>query len=97
MKLLVAVEIVSGDNCRAALRVFVGWTVVGIVAALDAGTRTARFDELDVVVIAQADTALGVSHSTGASAGVVLAPCVAGVQSVEFIGTDAPSDCKLEI
>ena len=92
-----AVKIVSGDDRRTALGVFISGTVIGIVTALDAGTRTTGFDELDVVVVAQANTTLRVAVSTGTSAGVVLASCVARVQPIDCLGTDTPSDCKSEV
>jgi hypothetical protein len=91
---LAAVKIVSGDNRRTALRVFVGGTVVGIVAALDASARTAGFDKLDVVVVAQANAALGVPLSVYTSTGIVLASRIVGVQLAEILGTDTPGDCK---
>ena len=47
-----AVEIVSGDDRGTALGIFVGGTVLGIVAALDASARTTGFNELDVVFVA---------------------------------------------
>ena len=95
--LATAVEIVPGDDCRAALCVFVSGAILGIVAAFDASTGATGFDELDVVVIAQANTILGVSFSAGAPAGVVLTPCVPRVQPTKFLGADTSSDYKLEI
>ena len=94
--LLAAVEIVSWDDRGAALRVFVSRTVIRVVAALDASARTAGFDELDVVVIAQANATLGVSQPTGAPTGVVLTPCVVRVQSVECLRTDTSGYCISE-
>ena len=79
------------------MRIFVGGTVVGIVTALDASARAAGFDELNVVVIAQANAALGVPISAGASARVVLASCIVRVQSAELLWTDTPCDCKSEV
>ena len=49
---VVAVEIISGNDHRTALRIFVGRTVVGIVATPDASTGAAGFDELNVAVVA---------------------------------------------
>jgi len=94
--LLIAVEIVSGYDIRTALGVFVGGTVCRVVAALDASAGTTGFDELNIMVVTQADTALGISMSTRASAGVVLASCVVGIQATEFLGTDTTGDCKSE-
>ena len=94
---LAAVKVVSGDNRRTALGVFVGGTVVGIVAALDASARTAGFDELDVVVVTQANAALGVPLSVYASTGIVLASRIVSVQLAEILGTDTPGNCKSEI
>jgi len=85
-----AVEVVSRDDRGTALRVLVSGTVLGVVAALDAGTRTTRLDELNVVLVAQANTTTGISLSAGASTGVVLASCIVRVQSAEFLGADAP-------
>ena len=92
-----AVKIVSGNDRRTALGVFISGTVIGIVTTLDTSTRTTGLDELDVVVVAQTNTTLRVAVSTGTSAGVVLASCVARVQPVDCLGTDTPSDCKLEV
>ena len=92
-----AVEVVSGDDRRTALSIFVGGAVLGIVAALDASAGTTGFDELDIVLVAQTDAVLRVPPSAGTSARVVLTSCVAGVQSAEFLGTDAPSDCESEV
>ena len=91
---LVAVVIVSGNDHRTSSRIFVGGTVVGIVTALDASARAAGFDELNVVVIAQANAALGISHPAYTSAGIVLAPCIVRVQLADLLWTDAPCDCK---
>ena len=89
-----AVEIVSGYNRRTALRVQVGGAIIRIVTALDASTRTKGLDELDVVVVVQANAALGVSQSVYTSARVILAPCIVRVQLAEPRRTDTPCDCK---
>ena len=94
---LVAVEIVSGDDHGTTLRIFVGRTVLGVVTALDASTRAAGFDELNVVLVAHANAALGVSHPVDTSARIVLAPCIVRVQSAELLWADAPCDCKSEV
>jgi len=89
----VAVEIVSGNDSGTALGILVSGAVVGIVATLDASARTTGFDELDVVLVTQADAVLGVPPSTCTSARVLLTSCVARVQPTEFLRTDAPSNC----
>ena len=89
-----AIEIVSGDDRGTAQGILVDGTVCGIVAALDASTRAAGFYELNVVVVTQANAALGVSHPAYTSAGVVLAPCIVRVQLADLLWTDAPCDCK---
>jgi len=89
-----AIEVVSGDDVGTALGVFVNGTVNGVIAALDASARTTGFDQLDVVLVVQANAMLGVALSAVTSAGVVLAPCVGRVQSINFFGTDAPGDCE---
>ena len=92
-----AVKIVSGNDRRTALGVFISGTVIGIVTTLDTSTRTTGLDELDVVVVAQTNTTLRVAVSTSTSAGVVLTSCVARVQPVDCLRTDTPSDCKSEV
>ena len=89
-----AVEVVSGNDRRTALGIFVSGAVVGIIAALDASARTTGFDELNVMLVAQTDAVLGVPPSTRTPARVILTPRVARVQSAEFLGTDAPSDYR---
>jgi len=89
-----AAEIVSGDDIRAALRVFVNGAVVGVLATLDASTRTTGLDKLNVMVVPQTNTALGIAHSADTSTGVVLASCIAGVQLAECLGAYTPSDWK---
>jgi len=93
----VAIEIVSGDDRGTAQRILVDGTVRGIVAALDASTRAAGFDELNVVVVAQANAALGVSHPIHTSIGIVLAPCIVRVQLADLLWTYAACDCKSEV
>ena len=51
-----AVKMVSGDDHRTVLR-----TLIGIVAALDARTGTAGFDELNAVLVTQTNAAPGAS------------------------------------
>jgi len=92
-----AIEIVSGDDRGTAQRILVDGTVRGIVAALDASTRAAGFYELNVVVVAQANAALGVSHPVYTPARIVLAPCIGRVQLADPLWTDAPCDCKSEV
>lgn len=94
MSPLLTVEVVPGDDRRTALCIFVGGTVIGIVAALDASARATGFDKLDVVIVTQTDTALGVSMSAGTSAGIVLTSCIVRIQSAEFLWTDTSSDCR---
>jgi len=79
------------------LRVFVKGTVIGIVAALDASTRATGFDQLHVVLVAQANAVLGVSQSARTPARVVLTPCIIRVQPVKCFGTDTPCDCESDI
>ena len=94
--LLTAVEIVSGYDIRTALGVLAGGTVRGIVAAPYASTRATGLDELDIMVITQADTALGVSMTIHTSTGVVLASRIVGIQAVNSLRTDTTGDCKSE-
>ena len=88
-----AIEVVSLNDIGAARCVFVDGTVIGIVAALETSARTTRLNELDVVVIAHANATLGVSHPPSTSTGIVLTTRIAGVQPVDFLGIDTPSDC----
>jgi len=90
--LLTAAEIVSGYDIRTSLRVLDGGAVCGIVAAPDASTRAAGLDELDIMVVTQADTALGVSMSIHTSTGVVLASCIVGIQAVDSLRTDTTGE-----
>ena len=71
--------------------------VVCIITAPDASTITSGFDELDVVVVAQANATLRVSVPAVTATGVVLASCVVRVQSVDCLGSNTPGDCKSEI
>ena len=88
MSPLEAVEIVPGDDRRTGFRVFVGGAVVWILTAPNAGTRIEGFDKLDVEAVVRANTT---------SIGVVLTSCIVGVQSVECLGSNTPSDCKPKI
>ena len=88
-----AIEVVSLNDIGAARRIFVDGTVIGIVAALETSTRATRLDELDIVVISHTYATLGISHSPSTSTGIVLTARIAGVQPVDFLGIDTPSDC----
>ena len=94
---LCAIEVVSGDDRGATLGIFVKGTVIGIVAALDASTGATGFDQLDIVIVTQANAVLGVSQSTRTPAGVVLTPCIVRVQPIECLGTNTPSDYESDI
>ena len=91
------VEIVSGDDRGTPFRIFICGTVVGVIAALDASTRTEWFDELNVVVVTQANAALGVSLPTDTSARIVLASCIVRVQSTKLLWANTPCDCKSKV
>jgi len=56
-----AIEVIAGNDVWAARLIFVGGTISGIVTALDAGPRTSRFNELDIVIIPKARTPLWVT------------------------------------
>ena len=47
----VTVVVVTRDDARASLSIFVGGAVGRIVAATDARARPRRLDELDIVVV----------------------------------------------
>ena len=94
---LCTIKVISGDDRGTALRVFVNGTVIWIVTTFDASARATGFNQLNVVVVVQANAALGVSLSARTPAGVILTPCIARVQPVNFLGANAPGDCELDI
>jgi len=64
---LTAVEIVAGNDVRAAGFILVGGAISGIVAAPDACTRSSRFNEFDVVFVTKAGTPLWVTLASSST------------------------------
>ena len=73
---------------------FVGRAVCRVIAALDACPVRSGFNELDVVLIAQALAARGVTLATSSAGRVVLATLIVGVQPGKVARTDASSHCQ---
>jgi len=92
---LVTVEVVAGNDARAARLVFIGGTISGIVTALDAGARAGGFDELDVVIVPKAGASLWVTVAPGTTAGIVLATSIIRVQTTEMARPDATSELSI--
>ena len=82
---------------RGTRHTFVGRTIGRIVAALDTRPRTSRFDELDVVFVAQTLAALRVPTTADATARVVLASVVVGVEPAEVARADAARDYRTKM
>ena len=68
---------------------FVSRTVARVIAALDARARAGGFDELDVVVVAEALAALRVAFAANAAGRVVLAAGVVRVQAAQLLRANA--------
>ena len=74
-------------------RTFVCRAIRRIVTALDACPVRGRLYKLDVVLVSQALTALGVALPAGSTARIVLATLILGIQPGQVAGPDASCHC----